>query len=221
MNSGINLRGKKLLVTAGSTWVPIDDVRVITNIFRGSIGFTVAELAAAAGADVTLLLGPSFNITSTKLPDNLHIIRFKYFDELDLLITQKLNTNKFNAVIHSAAVSDFKLANKHVGKVKSETSKLVLELIPTKKIVDYIKNISPNTYLIKFKLEVGVTPEQLKDIALTSMKKSNADLIVASIYDPQFSDHEAYLFNTKGITDKISGKKLIAEEVLKEINDNT
>ena len=112
------LKGKNILVTAGSTWVPIDTVRVITNIFKGSIGFTIAKVAAGMGANVTLLLGPSFDISSVVLPKNLKVVRFKFFDELDLLVSEYLKTNKFESMVHSAAVSDFQLAKAHKGKIK-------------------------------------------------------------------------------------------------------
>jgi phosphopantothenate-cysteine ligase/phosphopantothenoylcysteine decarboxylase/phosphopantothenate--cysteine ligase len=213
-----SLKGKHILVTAGSTWIPIDTVRVITNIFKGKIGLTIAKTAANMGAKVTLLLGPSLDVSKTEFPSNLHVIRFKYFDELDSLMTENLKINSFDAVIHSAAVSDFKLAKAHVGKIKSDTKKLTLELVPTKKIVDGIKDLAPKAYLVKFKLEVGITPEQLIKVAFKSLKQSNADLIVANIYDPKFTDHEVYIITTDGKSHKVTGKEDIARDILKEVN---
>jgi phosphopantothenoylcysteine synthetase/decarboxylase len=213
------LKGKKILVTAGSTWVPIDKVRVITNIFKGSIGLTIAQEAAELGAEVLLLLGPSFDLSKTHFPNNLNIVRFKYFDELDSLVTQNLRKTKFDAVIHSAAVSDFQLSKTHDGKIKSNTDRLLLELIPTKKIVDGIKSLSPSVFLVKFKLEVGVTDEQLKHIAFDSLKQSNADLIVANVYNPNFTDHEAFIINACDKCDKVKGRKNIAATILNEIHD--
>ena len=211
-----SLKNKSILVTAGSTWVPIDSVRVITNIFKGSIGFTIAEMAVSFGANVTLLLGPSFDLSSYKAPDNLIIKRFKYFDELDQLVADLLESNKFDAVIHSAAVSDFQLSKVYNGKIKSE-DKLLLELIPTKKIVDYIKVKAPNTYLVKFKLEVDITPKELYQIIIKSKKQSNADLIVGNIYDPNFSDHQSYILDNFSGVDKIIGKKNISLFILNKI----
>ena len=218
MNS-TDLNGHKILVTAGSTWVSIDTVRVITNIFKGKIGFTIAEMSTSLGADVTLLLGPSLDISQYKTPENLKIIRFKYFDELDQIMQQQLKDNKFDAVVHSAAVSDFQVSKVFDGKIKSDTAKIILELIPTKKIVDYIKKMSPDTFLVKFKLEVGIGEKQLIEIANKSLKQSNADLIVANIYDSTFSDHEAYLVDPTGKVLKVSGRENIASQVLKEIYD--
>lgn len=215
------LNGKKILVTAGSTWIPIDTVRVITNIFKGSIGFTIAKTAADMGADVTLLLGPSFDLSSMKLPSNLKVVRFKFFDELDSLVSELLKKGSFDAMIHSAAVSDFQLAESYRGKIKSSTKKLVLELIPTKKIVDSVKKIVPKIFLVKFKLEVGISDDELKKVALKSLKQSNADIIVANIYNPKFTDHEAFIIDVKGNTKKVIGRNVIAETVLNEIYART
>ncbi|MDD5165344.1 MAG: phosphopantothenoylcysteine decarboxylase [Candidatus Pacebacteria bacterium] len=216
-----SLKGKSILVTAGSTWVKIDTVRVITNIFKGKIGFTIAEIAAHMGADVTLLLGPSFDLSTYKPAANLNILRFKFFDELDTLMKSELEKRPYDAVVHSAAVSDFRLATEYDGKIKSDTDTLTLELVPTKKIVDYIKDILPHTFLIKFKLEVNVTEDRLKDIAFKSLQHSRADLIVANIYNPAFADHEAFLMDTTGESRKISGREHIAQSILKEIHDRT
>jgi len=213
----INLKNYKILVTAGSTWVAIDTVRVITNIFKGKIGLTIAETAASLGADVTLLLGPSLDISKYENAKNLKILRFKYFNELDELMQKQLRENKFDAVIHSAAVSDFKVSKEFNGKIKSDKGSVILELVPTKKIVDYIKKVSQDTFLVKFKLEVGITDDELLVVANKSIKQSSADLIVANIYNPSSSDHEAYLVDKAGNTVKVLGRENIANGVLCKI----
>ena len=52
------LKDKKILITAGPTWVAVDKVRVITNIFGGALGTIIAEQAKKTGAQITLLMGP-------------------------------------------------------------------------------------------------------------------------------------------------------------------
>jgi phosphopantothenoylcysteine synthetase/decarboxylase len=219
MNDDISLKGKRILITAGSTWIPIDTVRVITNIFKGKIGLTIAESAAKMEARVTLLLGPSLDISNSKFSENLQIVRFKYFDDLDSLITKNLTEQEFDTVIHSAAVSDFRLAKPYDGKIKSNVEKLILELVPTKKIIDGIRKLAPKAFLVKFKLEVGITPEKLMKVAMDSLMQSKADLIVANIYDPKFTDHEAYIIDVDGGSRKVTGREAIAGEILKSIHD--
>ncbi len=54
----MSLNGKRILITAGPTWVPIDNVRVISNIATGTTGVLLAWQTSAQGAKVTLVLGP-------------------------------------------------------------------------------------------------------------------------------------------------------------------
>ena len=76
------LKNKKILITAGPVWVPLDRVRVITNIFSGKLGWTIAKTAHQMGAQVTLLMGPGKVILPDKKIKGLDIIYFRYFDEL-------------------------------------------------------------------------------------------------------------------------------------------
>ncbi|MFA6314787.1 MAG: phosphopantothenoylcysteine decarboxylase [Candidatus Paceibacterota bacterium] len=217
MNSDFSLKGSKILVTAGSTWIAIDSVRIITNIFKGKIGLTIAQIASQLGADVTLFLGPSLDVSTIELPPTLSIKRFKYFDELDELVRITLKGQKFDAIIHSAAVSDFMMDKQVIGKIKSDVQNLSLNLIPTRKIIDEIRHLAPKAYLVKFKLEVGISVDNLIDIAFASLNKSNADLIVANIYDPQFHDHEAYIIDKDRNVKNIKGKIDIATEILRHV----
>ena len=75
-----NWKNKTVLITAGSTWVLIDSVRVITNIFSGSLGYEIAQEAARRGAHVVLLLGNGMGVINSNFT-NLKIIRYKYFNE--------------------------------------------------------------------------------------------------------------------------------------------
>ena len=81
------LRDKKILVTAGSTWVALDSVRVITNIFTGALGLRIAEEARRRGAEVTLLMGPTSISLPLKEKPGLRIVRFT----ISILFTQEFN----------------------------------------------------------------------------------------------------------------------------------
>src|SRR5512140_1141765 len=106
----IELQNKRLLVTAGSTATPLDKVRVITNIFRGRTGEAIALAAARAGWHVTLL---------SSMPDGadhplLERVRYRTFDGLAALMEARIVNHQYDAIIHSAAVSDYRLARVHV-----------------------------------------------------------------------------------------------------------
>ena len=71
---------RRLLITAGPTWVPIDSVRHLANLSTGRMGATLARAAAAAGWDVTLLYGPGRHMISAEDERLMEVIRFTTFD---------------------------------------------------------------------------------------------------------------------------------------------
>lgn len=215
MNEG--LKGKKILVTAGPTWVPIDKVRVITNIFGGSLGVIIAEKFVAAGAKVTLLMGRGRAVLPSE-SDNLKIIKFTFFDDLLRLVNNELKNNNYDAMIHSAAVADYTPVTSESGKIKSGKQELIIKLKPTIKIVDLVKEIAPKIFLVKFKLEVGVTKEKLIDIAKTSMIESDADLMIANEFSETGKNHRAYFIDKEQKVTECQGKENIAEEIVGKVS---
>lgn len=213
------LKNKRILVTAGSTWVPIDSVRVITNIFGGALGVEIATLAQKLGASVTLLLGPG-RVLPPKECKTFKTINYKYYDELLELVTSQLASTKYDIMIHSAAVADYTPENVFKGKIKSTKEKLVIRLKKTKKIVDLVKKISPEIFLVKFKLEVGVTESELISIAKASMKQSDADMIVANDFNNIGANHKAYIIDKQNNIVESKTKEGIAKDLLKILSTN-
>lgn len=208
------LKGKKILITAGSTWVPIDTVRVITNIFGGKLGLMIAETAHQMGADVTLLLGAGRAVLFKKSPRKLKIIYFKYFKELFSLLKKEVGSKKYDIVIHSAAVSDYTPTSVEKRKIKSGKKSLIIRLKPTIKIVDRIKKWDPNIFLIKFKLEVGLKEKKLIAVAYKSMISSNADIIVANDLKKMDKEHIAFVIDKNKKVIRCKGKKEIVKKIL-------
>ena len=175
-----NLKNKKILITGGPVWVPLDKIRVITNVFTGALGLLIAKEAVKSGAMTTLLLGPSPLLLAAKLPKNLKIIRFNFFDELYKLMKKEISSRRYDVVIHSAAVADFMPEKNTEGKISSENKNLVIKLKPNPKIADKIKEWDPKIFLVKFKLEVNRTQKELIKRAYKSTRVSRADLVVAN-----------------------------------------
>ncbi|KKR91270.1 MAG: hypothetical protein A2556_00510 [Candidatus Vogelbacteria bacterium RIFOXYD2_FULL_44_9] len=211
-----SLKNKNILITAGPTWVPIDKVRVITNVFGGNLGVEIAKNISKTGAKVTFLFGPGRAILP-KESANLKIIKFKYYSDLLRLIKKEIGSKKYDIVIHSAAVADYIPTKTDKGKIKSGQQDLSIQFKPTKKIVDLIKKIDPKIFLVKFKLEVGVSEKKLIDIAYNSMLQSKADLIVANEFSSVFKDHKAFIIDTKKNIVKVSGKGAISTTLIKEM----
>ena len=209
----------KDLVTAGSTRVPIDQVRVISNIFGGKTGTDIAEYFFNQGDEVTLITS---NPALIKINSHrLKIIVFRTYDELMQTMEEQITGGHFDVIIHSAAVSDYKVvgafvkneagelvsADRQDAKISSAHSSLFLEMVPTLKIVDLIRNPWGFTgKLVKFKLEVGLTDKELIEVAKKSRATSDADFIVANCLE--WSRNCAYIINRVGTRLRTSRKNL-------------
>ena len=208
------LRGKKILITAGPTWVPIDQVRVISNISSGEMGLLLASRASSLGMKVDLLLGP---VGSVDISGSISVSRFKYFDELLGLIKTKLKEKKYDYILHAAAVSDY-LTRPVSGKISSQQKKLILSLDRAPKIIETIRRLAPRALLVMFKLETNVTDPILLKRALEAMKDTKADLAVANTFVS--GRYRSFILGAKDILAKPRSKKELSVdlfEVMKEM----
>ena len=215
----MSLLEKKVLITAGSTWVAIDEIRILTTKFTGRTGLEFAIACVKEGAIVTLLLGPS----SIELPKitNLEIIRFEYYNELySILMNDIIGTRNYDFIIHSAAIADYQLENYCNDKIVSNQEELVLRFSPTKKIFPILRKHYPHAYMIKFKLEVKKESTELKDIAQESMLVDNADMIIANDYQYINEQEHRAIILQKNSQEQISvlNKKEIITQTLLIIN---
>jgi phosphopantothenoylcysteine decarboxylase / phosphopantothenate---cysteine ligase len=167
------LKGKTIIVTSGGTTEKIDDIRFITNRSSGKMGASIADACFLRGARVILLRAK--NSTESRYPCTQKL--FETSDELELLLKKYLATS--DVCIHVAAVSDYGVKNPRTGKTSSKEP-LPLELTPRSKILDTIKSVNPNIFLIAFKAEWNVLRKQLITLAIQRLKKSRADIIVAN-----------------------------------------
>lgn len=167
------LKGKKVVVTAGGTSEKIDDVRYITNKSSGKMGVALAEECYLRGAEVVLLRANS-SVTPR------YLMTQKTFDTADELydLVQK-EIASADAIFHTAAVSDFQLAERIDGKISSESS-VNLHLTPRVKISDQIKKLNPKVNLVVFKAEHGLTEEELLNEARVKLQDADADAVVAN-----------------------------------------
>ncbi|MBI2653031.1 bifunctional phosphopantothenoylcysteine decarboxylase/phosphopantothenate--cysteine ligase CoaBC [Candidatus Woesearchaeota archaeon] len=168
-----DLKGKKILVTAGATFEEIDPVRVITNKSSGKMGTSIAEQAFLRGANVILLRGHN------SVEPNYNLKEEKFTNVDDLYNKIKKNINNVDIIVHSAAVSDFTINNKEKSKIKSN-KELHLELTPTAKIFEKLKKLNKEMFLVGFKAECNVSEKRLIGSAYDILQKANAELIVAN-----------------------------------------
>lgn len=168
------LAGRKMLVTAGSTAEQIDPIRVITNASSGKMGAAIAREAEGMGAQVTLVYGHG-----AETPSASKVIRVRTGDEMRGAIVSELKKG-YDAVIMAAAVSDFRPSSRSEKKLDTRSGGVKLSLVPTKKIVDEVKKIDSDVFLVAFKADHGVSDLALVDMAFKKLKECRADLVVAN-----------------------------------------
>jgi len=224
----------RLLVTAGNTQVQIDRVRSITNIFTGRTGGRIALTAHAHGHDV-LLLTSHPEVLGEHCPNlpadqNWQLERYRTFDELEGLLDKYVRTGGFDAIIHVAAVSDYRsagvyrwqpntpapvLLDRSMGKIKSDEPELWLRLVRTPKLIDRMRSDWGFTgILVKFKLEVGIDDEKLIAVAENSRQNSRADFMVANTLEGV--EAWAYLGPINGRYERVTRQEM-AERLLKAV----
>ncbi|MCA9408910.1 MAG: hypothetical protein H6755_07335 [Candidatus Omnitrophica bacterium] len=189
----MSLLDKKILVTYGPTWTPIDDTRIISNVSSGLLGKNIVFAALKARAKVTVIEGPVLSPLLIK-SKSLKVFRFHYYNELLTIMRTQLK-KKFDAVIHAAAVSDFKMHKPFTTKISSQQKKLIIELVPTQKIINMIKRLNPQTFLVGFKLKSRITKKSAQIKAQKLMDEAKCDVVVAnSLHAGQY---EGYIIDTQ------------------------
>ncbi len=169
------LAGRHVLITAGPTIEHIDPVRVITNQSTGKTGVLLASELISAGAKVTLVYGPGI----AEPPKGAKTIQVKTVNEMFNAVKKQLKSKKFDVVILSAAAADYTVkASK--SKIKSTEKHIVIKLQKAPKIIDQIKKIQKNVFLVGFKAESNVSKKVLVDSAIRKLRESSADMIVAN-----------------------------------------
>ena len=165
-----DLKDKKILITAGPTYEPIDPVRFIGNYSSGKMGYALAEECARRGAVVTLISGPvNLELTS----DSIQKVDVKTASEMYQASIEMFPT--MDAAILCAAVADFTPEQTFDKKVKREGNQLSIELKPTQDIAASLgKMKKPNQKLVGFALETNDEVTHAKG----KLKRKNLDFIV-------------------------------------------
>lgn len=173
----------KVLVTAGPTREPIDAVRYLGNRSSGRMGIAIAQAAAAAGHDVTLLLGPvsaalpeSASQETSEVSQRLTIQRFETAAELQSLLTNTFKDH--DLLIMAAAVADYRPVVASNGKLKRTGEAMRIDLEPVPDLVASIASTKRDDQrIIAFALE---EPANVESRGLEKMRRKNVDAIVAN-----------------------------------------
>jgi phosphopantothenoylcysteine synthetase/decarboxylase len=200
---------KRILITAGPTWIKVDSVRVITTIFSGNTGIFLARNFRKHGFRVTLIINSPYPDKAQL--NGVKVIPFKYFEDFKEKITRELKSNCYDTIIHSAAVSDYRLVKAFKGKIASGKKSLVLKLTPAEKIIKIIRKLQRNANLIQFKLEIkrkGLIREALK-----SLKQNKSNFVIANALEDLKSGYKSFMIDKNGNTLVINSKKALFERL--------
>lgn len=230
-----------IVITSGGTSEKIDMVRKITNSSSGRLGSIIADKFKN---DTVYYICSKTAIKPKN--NNIKIIEIEGTKDLEREVKNILTTNKIDVFIHSMAVSDYmvdyvttskllsdnydqtsldiylknntnKLTDK---KISSYEDDLIIRLIKTPKIIHMIKDLSPNTLLIGFKLLDDVTKEELINVGINLKDKNKCDYVVANdITNINETKHIAYIINKDNNYIEVQTKDEIANNLYKIVTN--
>ncbi len=200
------LKGVSILVTGGPTPVPIDNVRRITNRFRGRLGEKITEELYLRGADVLLIHGDG----AYRPREHLPYVVVRTFDEYYDRVMQTLQEKPYRIGIFSAAVADYQPETVAEGKLPSGGFLQSIPLKPTVKVIEKVRERHPNLYMVTFKYQERISHDELMRVARERLEKYEA--VVANRGEevgPQ-GEQVAYLLTRQEEPRKAMGKNNIA-----------
>lgn len=184
------LQGRHVLVTAGPTFEAIDAVRGITNSSSGKMGYAVARAALEAGAEVTLVSGP----TCIKPPLGTRVINVVSAQQMLKAVNETVNWA--DIFIGVAAVADYYVLNPSEQKIKKDAHILTLELAPNPDIVSNVVNLPDPPFCVGFAAE----SENLHEYAEMKRRRKNLPLLAANLVQTAVGgeENELVLFDDDG-----------------------
>ena len=184
------LAGKRVLITAGPTFEPIDTVRGITNTSSGKMGYAVARAARDAGAAVTLVSGP----TALTAPRGMERIDVSSAQEMyDAVMLRVARADVFIGV---AAVADYRPKKAMRHKLKKGTDEMTLELQPNPDILGTVAARRRAPFCVGFAAET----ENLEAFAEAKRRRKKVPLLAANLAQHAFGadDNQLILFDDQG-----------------------
>ncbi len=211
------LQGKKVLITAGPTIEYIDPVRTITNQSSGKTGALLARELVSSGAKVTFVYGPG----TEPAPKGTKVLSVKTGQQMLEAVRQEMK-QKFDIVILAAAVSDYTVERPSRTKIKSNADKIIVKLKKTPKIINEIKKIQKDVFLVGFKAETDVSKERLITLSRKKLHESGANMIIANDIGAKYRknpdrNNVIVIDSTKEVVSGWKDKEKIAKFVCSQI----
>ncbi|PSQ17580.1 bifunctional phosphopantothenoylcysteine decarboxylase/phosphopantothenate--cysteine ligase CoaBC [Halobacteriales archaeon QS_8_69_26] len=190
------LAGKRVVVTAGATSEPIDPVRVITNRSSGRTGRSVAKACYVRGADVTLVHdGPDVAYADVRPVETAE----------EMLSAVLEAVEDADAVVSAAAIGDYTVDPRE-GKIRSG-QELTLELTPTPKVIDEVRDVRPDLPVVGFKAETSGEDDAMVEAARTTLRRADLSFVVANDASMMGQEDTRTLFVTDVDVEEYAGSK--------------
>jgi len=205
------LAGRRVLLTAGPTFEAIDPVRGLTNRSSGKMGFALAQAAAQAGAEVTLIAGP------VSLPTPVDVTRIDVISAQEMADAVFAQTARADIFIGVAAVADYAPAAPVAQKLKKETNEtLTLTLRPTVDILAELAQRAPRVFRVGFAAE----SQDIVTLGEAKRRRKQLPLLIANRAQDAINadDNEVVLLDDDGAHPLPRMEKtLLARELIKEV----
>lgn len=216
LTSKQKLAGKNVLVATGATFERMDAMRGITNRSSGKMGVEIAKEAYRQGANVTLLCG----IIHTHVPNVFERIDVESTSQMMDVIKEKIAD--MDIYVSAAAISDFIIDDAVENKIPSEED-VTVKFTQLPKLLKQIKVLNPDTFVVGFKAEAGVSEEFLIEKSINRMKKYDTDIIVANDIlvengGPGSDSNEVYLVDRDGYEKcPLDSKENISKKIIEKV----
>lgn len=234
------------IITAGGVSEPIDKVRKITNSSSGKLGKIIAEEILNNKNNVDIIYYICSKNALKPINDKVKIIEIENTMDLKAKVELLLRNIHIDYFIHSMAVADYMvdyITNKQLlqesiinsdynvakalednqrkitdNKISSNQKDLIIVLKPTPKIISMIKNLSPETFLVGFKLLDKVSEQQLITVAIELRDKNSCDLVIANDLDNiKKGTHKAFIIDREDKIMIANNKEDISKKLVKKM----
>ncbi len=214
-----DLRGKRFVVTAGPTRGWIDRVRYMTNPSTGKMGIEIAREIIGRGGSVTLVIGP----TTQAVPHDAEVKHVETSEEMLQAVLDALAAYKATAFLSAAAVLDFAPAKREDRK-RPSGEPYAIQLVSTPKIIEEVRKRHKDLFIVGFKVESGVTDEELEARARTKVDGGVCNLVIGNDERRKGAafgadTNEVVIVGSKGFAKKIplATKREVARAIVDEM----
>ena len=216
----------KILITSGGTKVPIDRVRSITNMSRGTFGSRIADEFWSEGLDrmidrrdgsdveqidkITFFMARGSRKPTLQKGDveehgyagaytPMEYAEYSTFDEYKEGVERLLKNEHYDIIVVAAAVSDYGVANYYNGKYRSREDDMCIKLVKLPKILPIMRELAPTSVICGFKLLVDSTDAELVAAMKKQIEETGVDLVVGNdLRDIKADDHRLLIMKKDG-----------------------